>query len=225
MDFISKNEYQASLADISSALEIPKSTACNIVHTLTDLELLELADEKLMTYKIGYRSYAIGVGYKMHNDMFGTVRKELDRLAQEAKIAAGFYIYKEETLRLLDMQFSDRSAYPNYAIGSEWQVEDIPPGIVCLTDKSDELIRFIAVRKGIDADSFAESVSFAKQAGYSKGEFSQQLICYSFPCTDDEGHCRGALCIYELSSKITEEREDQIVELGKHFAANIARCL
>ena len=65
--------------EISRELDIPKTTAFEILYTLVDKGYLEIADDKLKTFKLGMQSFQTGISFLEKTDL----RQEAHPLLEE----------------------------------------------------------------------------------------------------------------------------------------------
>ncbi len=64
LELISNSETPPlGITEISNSLAIPKSSTFDIVYTLVEKNVLEIADEKLRTFELGLKSFTIGAAF------------------------------------------------------------------------------------------------------------------------------------------------------------------
>ena len=63
LEYITARKQAVTITEVSSALEIPKSSTHSILYTLAAKHFLELDDENRKTFKIGFRLFEAGVAY------------------------------------------------------------------------------------------------------------------------------------------------------------------
>jgi DNA-binding IclR family transcriptional regulator len=80
LELISKNPKGLSLNEIVNIMDIPKSSAFDILHTLNELEMIELLDARSRIYSIGVRSFIIGNSYIDNLDIIKIAEKYLEKL-------------------------------------------------------------------------------------------------------------------------------------------------
>jgi len=80
LEFIAENERPVTLAEICKGLNIPKTSTFEIIYTLIDKRFLELADEKLKTFKLGLKAFQVGVSYLMNTNLHKEARPVLENL-------------------------------------------------------------------------------------------------------------------------------------------------
>jgi DNA-binding IclR family transcriptional regulator len=81
-----------SLAEICRELDLPKSSAFELVYTLSSKGFLELADDQLKTFKLGMKLFQVGVSFLTNTSLHREARpvmEELMRLTGHTVLMAG----------------------------------------------------------------------------------------------------------------------------------------
>ncbi len=81
LDLISKNPNGLSLTEISKALEIPKTSAYDIVNTLLHMNVITELDHELKKFGIGLKAFEIGSAYIQNTELVKIVERPLKELA------------------------------------------------------------------------------------------------------------------------------------------------
>ncbi len=86
LELISNSETPLGITEISNSLAIPKSSTFDIVYTLVEKNVLEIADEKLRTFELGLKSFTIGAAFfKKKENLIQTARPYLERVMEETQ--------------------------------------------------------------------------------------------------------------------------------------------
>jgi len=63
LELVASSEQDLTLGDISTQLQIPKTSTFDILETLVHLNMLYIKEQRLKTYAIGVKAYVIGNNY------------------------------------------------------------------------------------------------------------------------------------------------------------------
>lgn len=83
LELISKNPKGLSLNEITEAMGIPKTSAFDILHSLSNLKMIELVDSRSKIYSIGVRSFIIGNSYIKNADLINISKPFLEELGNK----------------------------------------------------------------------------------------------------------------------------------------------
>ena len=86
LKLISKKPEGITLDEICQVMEIPKTSAYDIVITLVETGMLDVVKGQKQTFRIGLTAYRIGVSYTNHLDVIGTIEPILKAFAREIEI-------------------------------------------------------------------------------------------------------------------------------------------
>ena len=85
MSFVSENPNGVSLDQICDALSLPKTSAYDIVSTLVETKMLQVAYRQKMVYLLSVGAYRIGAAYRNNFDYLRSFEDVLFPLADELK--------------------------------------------------------------------------------------------------------------------------------------------
>jgi len=105
LDLIAKSARGISLSEVSNHLNIPKTSANDIIKALVDTEMVEILNERSMLYGVGVKAYYIGNAYLTNSSFIDKARSVIDQVGSKINktIFLGIpvsgeitYIYKYE---------------------------------------------------------------------------------------------------------------------------------
>lgn len=228
----SKNE-GATLKEIMLDLEIPKSSAFDIVQTLIHLDMINVIEGVQNRYVIGLETFRIGLSYE--KDMLKISQKYLKELAEKLNKTVFLGILKDGEVIYLDKREPSSPIVTTATLGSRNPVHCTALGKVMVFELSEEKIRKILKEKGMakntertitDPDKYIEHIEFWKRKGYALDdrEIEDNQLCISSPIRDASGKIVAAISAsgfynpnedLENSSKILKEITQKISkELG-----------
>jgi len=74
IELIASSDKSLGITEISNILDIPKSSTFDIVYTLVDRGFLEVADERLRTFKLGIKIFTIGATFLRKTNLIQVAR-------------------------------------------------------------------------------------------------------------------------------------------------------
>jgi len=86
LNLIAKGRKPLGITDLSKALHYNKGTVFNIVHTMTDLDVLDRSDDG--KFQLGSKMYILGRASDGHSHLIGTVHPYLEEINQKTKLSA-----------------------------------------------------------------------------------------------------------------------------------------
>ena len=82
LKLVSKNPDGITLDGICEKLELPKTSAYDIVTTLVEMGMVNVTRGQKQTYTIGLTAYRIGINYTNNLDFIGIIEPELKAFAK-----------------------------------------------------------------------------------------------------------------------------------------------
>lgn len=96
LSYVSEQPEGASLDQICAALSLPKTSAYDIVSTLVETNMLQIAYGQKLLYRLAVGAYRIGAGYRNNFDYLRSFEEVLAGLAHELKKTV-FYAVQSDT--------------------------------------------------------------------------------------------------------------------------------
>ncbi|SHH67171.1 IclR family transcriptional regulator [Clostridium grantii] len=232
LELISKNPKGLSLNEIVNMMDIPKTSAFDILHTLEELEMVELIDARSKLYSIGVRSFIIGNAYIDNADLVNIAKPYLEKLGEQAgktvflgKESKGkvIYLYKYEP---------ERAIITTCKIGNQNELHCTGLGKCALAFSEDykEIIDKLELRKRteftiVDKDKLTENVEQIKKQKFSVDfrEYEEHMLCLAAPLFDHKGEFHAAISISGLYVEGMDFKEE--VQMLQKTAETISRKL
>ena len=86
LKLVSKNPDGITLDGICEKLELPKTSAYDIVTTLVEMGMVNVTRGQKQTYTIGLTAYRIGINYTNNLDFIGIIEPELKAFAERCTV-------------------------------------------------------------------------------------------------------------------------------------------
>lgn len=238
LKLVSKHKDGLSLAQIVKALDLPKSTVFNIVHTLEKVGLLSCEGAGAPVYRLGIEALKIGLAYMNESTLDSVARPVLSRLSRETGETVCLSVRSGDADVVYVMHFlSDLEYQSKYSIGDVRPFLTLAMGKAMLSVLPEEEIRHIitpemfaecSISSVTDMDSLLTYLDESRRLGYIM-ESTEENVMFACPVAapilDIDGHLVAAISIVVMRDP---SNPDRVAEMGKkvHQAAlDISRRL
>jgi DNA-binding IclR family transcriptional regulator len=232
LELISKNPKGLSLNEIVNIMDIPKTSAFDILHTLVQLEMVELLDTRSKLYSIGVRSFMIGNSYIDNADLVNISKPYLEKLGEY--VGKTVFLGKESNGKVIYLYKyePERAIITTCKIGNQNELHCTGLGKCVLAFHEDykEIIDKLELRKRtdftiVDKDELIKNVEQIKKQKYSVDfrEYEDHMLCIAAPIFDHKGEFYAAISISGLYVEGRDFQEE--VEILRKTAETISRKL
>ncbi len=230
LEYIAKSKKGVTLSDIANELDIPVTSASDIVKALLDIEMIEIIDERSKVYGIGVKAYYIGNAFLSNTNLIDKAIPIIEDLGGELNKTVFMgkavndeitYIYKYEPRASIvtTCPIGSRTSLHATSLGKAMMAydEEILSRISnkSLTKKTSFTITSL--------DDLVEDLIRVRTRGYAIDDREQNelLHCVGAPIFDHTGQVIAALSISGMyASDIDVEYEGNLV---KEKALEISR--
>jgi DNA-binding IclR family transcriptional regulator len=234
LDFIASERRAVTISEISSALKIPKSSVFNLLHTLAAKRYLEIEDQNLKTFGLGFKLFQTGVSYLQNTRLHQIAHPILKSLMEESGETVFLAVEDEGKLVFLDSVETStsirttarlgRSTKPMYCSGlGKALLAAYPP------DRVREIVQkdgFVPVTENTvkNLEELLQELDRTRKRGYSidAREGDPNLICVAAPIYDQSNTAVAAISIATPYFKIDNRRRSQFGKLITETALNIS---
>ncbi len=230
LEYIAQKKQGVTLSDIGTELDLPITSASDIIKSLLETEMIELMDERSKIYGIGVKAYYIGNAFLSNTNLIDKAKPIIEELGMTLNktVFMGKEINKEITYIY---KFEPReSMVSTCPIGSRTSLHNTSLG-KALMAYDDDLRDYIKNKSLVkktpytitDHKVLMEELIEIRERGYAidDREQNEMLRCIGAPIFDHEGKVIAALSVSGLYSKNTDvEYEGNLV---KEKALQISR--
>lgn len=233
-ELLAEKDEPISVLEVVTGLGIPKSTAYELVNTLTDANYLERTRNGSIF--LGRKLFELGMVYKSHIDLM----KEGSRIVEELRDRTGetvqlsviehgmmLVLLKEEGL--MPIRIISR-------IGSRVPVNWAASGRLLVSDLDDEALRALladSVRQSptgnatLDIDELVAQVRLARSRGYASelNEANEHAGCVAAPVLDASGRCVAAISVVAPEQRLAPENRQRLIDAAIDAARTLSRRL
>lgn len=237
IDLISENREAMTIAEISRTLDIPKSTAFDLVYTLVDRGYL-VVDTKNKTFNLGLRLFQAGARYLENVSFYDIAHPLLEQVVSQAQETAFLAVENEGKLVYLDKVDSTSSIRTSCRIGASNPMYCTGLGKALMAALPEDEVRKIVKASGMarkteftitTEERLFRELNEARARGYAidDKESEVEVFCVAAPIRDASGKPFAAISIASLVSKMENDpaRVDAFGKLIADTALTISRSL
>lgn len=209
LDIISTHKEGLTLKDITEMVNIPKSSAFDILQTLLNEKFIESSRYNSKLYVLGSKAFTVCIRYVNDLDLIQIASPYIDSLTDELEIT-GFiskldgneiiYLYKHEGLncKLATCSIGTRAGIYYTALGKAllaFQDQKLQDHLI----ENMEFKRFTS-RTISSSEAFYNNLQLTRQQGYSceDRESEEHRICFGAPIFDHTGKAVAAISVSDL---------------------------
>jgi IclR family KDG regulon transcriptional repressor len=224
-----------AVAEIVSALQIPKSTAYELVRTLGDAGYIEQSP-KSPAFFLGRKLHELGMAYRSQVDLVregGRIVEELrDKTGETIQLSVFegdmmLVVLKEEGSRSLRIISQVGSRVPvNWAAAARLLVSDMEDApLMALLKRT---VRQSPTGKAIlDVKKLIQQIRRFRKQGYATelNEANEHAGCVAAPVIDDSGRCVAAISIVAPEQRLAKDNREQLIAAVRDAADRLSRRL
>ena len=230
LDFFARSKQALGISEISKKLKINKSTVFNIVHTLSDLQVLEGGPDG--KFRFGTRLYTLGRAAGDGADLIRTVHPYLEEIGKRTHVSVFFGIRSGLRTVILDKVDTDYDLKISSEIGQIIPLFAGAAGMVLVSQLPDSEIDAVlrenplkkfTPRTCIDPKAYKEAVQKVRVEGIAldREEYLEGIIALAVPIKTHRKNLQAALWAVGLKWQIPDLMIAEISELLKNAARDI----
>lgn len=235
LEHILEKDEPVTVAEIVSRLDIPKSTAYDLVRTLVDVGILERAD-RVGSFFLGRKLFELGMAYKSHIDLM----KEGSRVVEELRDLTGetvqLSVLENGMMLVLLKEEGSRPIRIVSRVGSRVPVNWAAAGRLLVSDFDDAALRDLLWRtvqqspsgKAItDVEQLAAQIRQFRAQGFGTevNEVNDHAGCVAAPVLDASGHCVAAISVVAPEQRLGAGNRPKLIDAVRDAAARLSRRL
>jgi IclR family transcriptional regulator, KDG regulon repressor len=235
LSWLSERRQGGSLADISRALRIPKSSALQLLRTLEHRQYVA-RDGATNRFRLGVRVLALGGAYAESMDLvregqpvLAELSRALDETCHLAVLAGldGVYVAKEESSQPMRMVSAVGRRLPAHATG-------VGKMLIAMLDEAVLLKRLRGVRLARLTPQTITSIARLREEcrltrerwfAFDREESTGGLHCIAAPVLDESGTCVAAISASVPAVRLPAERVPEILGRVCDAARRLSRAL
>jgi IclR family transcriptional regulator, KDG regulon repressor len=223
-----------TVAEVVKALRIPKSTAYELVRTLSTAGYLER--NGAATYFLGRKLFELGMAYRSQMDLLKEGGKVVEELRDETGETVQLSVLENNVMLVLVKEESSKpiriisrvgSRVPiNWAAAGRLLVSDLPPPELKIL-----LQRIVKPsptgRAPTDPDELVRQIKrFRTQGwGFELNEANEHAGCVAAPVIDISGKCVAAISIVAPEQRLQRQHREVLIDAVRRGADKLSRRL
>ncbi|CCU78707.1 Transcriptional regulator, IclR family [Halanaerobium saccharolyticum subsp. saccharolyticum DSM 6643] len=236
LSLISKSQESLTISEVSTTLDIPKSSTFNLLYTLVEKDFLEIDDDKLKTFKLGLKSFEVGTSYLQDRKVSQVAVPLVEKLMSEVKNTVFLavedknelvYLNKSEPLNEVRTTAKLGSRMPMYCTGLGKAILATYSNEHIKTKFSNENLKAVTKYTITNINDLIKDLEMIRSRGYSidNRESEEKLFCLAAPIYDFSEKAIATISIATLYSEITEDKIEEYSRKVRETALNISRKL
>ena len=224
LKLVSKNPDGITLDGICEKLELPKTSAYDIVTTLVEMGMVNVTRGQKQTYTIGLTAYRIGINYTNNLDFIGIIEPELKAFAKNVGKTVFFGVRSDHEVVYICKAEPENPIITTATVGTKNPVYCTSLGKAILA-YSDEETRRQVMGRILTTEGLKKELDMVKQKGYALDarEMEEHMECAGAPVFGPDGSVMGAISVSSLY-KPTEDYE-ALGRLVHEKALEVSRLL
>lgn len=233
---LAKSEMPLTLNEICKQLELPKSSAFELVQTLLYKGFIELDDARLKTYRLGLGIFETGMSYVSNLEIPHLARPFMQELNRQTGSTVFLGIEDKGKVVYLDKAESYSVMRPTANLGSRRYIHTTGLGKSLLAAMSDQRVTNLlgdgdlpsrTLYSKTTLPALLQDLHAIRKRGYSidDREDNMEMYCIASAIYDQWNQPAAAISVASMYSSMNEEREQMIVKLVKETALKLSNQL
>jgi DNA-binding IclR family transcriptional regulator len=209
-----------SVSEVSRRLQIPKSTAHNLLRTLEAFDFLHQEPGDRL-YRLGPRLFELSRLFSHHTPLMAAARPHLQRLAEQTRETVKLGVLSEDEVLILAAIESPYQLHTRGDEGKRAPLHCTGLGKAILAALPPERVREIAARRGLprytprtitSLDRLEQELALIRSRGYALDweENEAGVVCVAAPVPDPHGGLVASISVSAPISRMTRERVSRL---------------
>jgi IclR family KDG regulon transcriptional repressor len=230
LELVATSKEPLGISEITRALDFNKSTVFNIIHTLTDLEILKQAPDN--KFGLGIQFYLLSKASRSGSQIISTIHPYLERINQKTNLSVFLGIRSGLHAVIMDKVDAAYDIKISAEIGMRLPLLAGAGGKAILSQMSDDeidrilsknVLRQFTRHSSIDKIKYKNMLKKARREGiaFDKEEYIEGIRALAVPLKIDNGNPQFAIWAVGLKGQVKNEVIGTYAELLKKSAKEI----
>ena len=224
-----------TVAQIVDTLSIPKSTAYELVRTLTQADYLAPSGKGSGLY-LGRKLFELGMAYRNQVDLLKDGSKIVEELRDQTGETVQLSVLENQMMLVVLKEEGSRSLRIISQVGSRVPVNWAAAGRLLVSDLDDDSLTELlnaTIRQSptgnavMDVDRLIAQIRKVRRQGYSTelNETNEHAGCVAAPVIDSSGRCVAALSVVAPEQRLNKANRDRLIAAVRQAAEKLSRRL
>jgi len=224
-----------TVAQIVTELSIPKSTAYELVRTLSEGDYLSPSGRGSGLF-LGRKLFELGMAYRSHVDLLKDGARIAEQLRDETGETVQLSVLDNDLMMVLLKEEGVRALRIISQVGSRVPVNWAAAGRLLVSDMDDRALTALLSatvrpsptgRAATDVKKLITQIRKFRKQGYATelNETNEHAGCVAAPVIDASGRCIAALSIAAPEQRLTKANRDYLIERVTNAAQKLSQRL
>jgi IclR family KDG regulon transcriptional repressor len=234
-EFLLQLDAPTTIGEIVSALQIPKSTAYELVRTLSDSGYLEPGRRGGGIF-LGRKLFELGMAYRAQVDLLRDGSQIVEELRNDCGETVQLSVLENDMMLVLLKEEGSHPVRIISRVGSRVPVNWAASGRLLVSDLDDNELNSLlskSVRQSptgratVEVDKFIQQVRKARKQGFFSevNETNEHAGCVAAPVIDGSGRCVAAISIVAPEHRLTKANREALTKKACTAAAELSKRL
>jgi len=224
-----------AVAEIVTALKIPKSTAYELVRTLSDAGYLERMGKEGRLF-LGRKLFELGMMYRSQIDLLKEGSQVVEALRDATGETVQFSVLENDMMLVLLKEEGSHPIRIISRVGSRVPVNWAAAGRLLVSDLDDATLQGLLKRTIVqspsgkavmDVDKLVQQIRKFRRQGYAVeiNEANDHAGCVAAPVIDATGHCVAAISVVAPEQRLDRVSRDKLIDAVRNAAEGLSHRL
>jgi IclR family KDG regulon transcriptional repressor len=224
-----------TVAQIVAELSIPKSTAYELVRTMSEGDYLAPSGRGSGLY-LGRKLFELGMAYRSHVDLLKDGSRIAEQLRDETGETVQLSVLDNDLMMVLLKEEGVRPLRIISQVGSRVPVNWAAAGRLLVSDMDDKALAALLAstvrpsptgRATTDVKKLITQIRKFRKQGFATeiNETNEHAGCVAAPVIDATGHCIAALSVVAPEQRLTKPNRDFLIGRVMNAAEKLSRRL
>jgi DNA-binding IclR family transcriptional regulator len=231
-EFLLQKGEPATVGAIVAALQIPKSTAYELVRTLTEAGYLEPSGRGAGLF-LGRKLFELGMAYRGQVDLLRDGSQIVEELRDVTGETVQLSVLENDMMLVLLKEEGSRSIRIISRVGSRVPVNWAAAGRLLVSDLDDTTLGALlkrSVRQSptgrsiTDVPKLIQQIRKFRKQGYATelNETNEHAGCVAAPVIDGSGRCVAAISVVAPEHRLGKQNRDELIRRVREASAKLS---
>jgi IclR family KDG regulon transcriptional repressor len=231
-EFLLQQGEPATVGSIVGALQIPKSTAYELVRTLTEAGYLEPSGRGAGLF-LGRKLFELGMAYRGQVDLLRDGSQIVEELRDVTGETVQLSVLENDMMLVLLKEEGSRSIRIISRVGSRVPVNWAAAGRLLVSDLDDATLSALLTRSVrqsptgrsiTDVPKLIQQIRKFRKQGYATelNETNEHAGCVAAPVIDGSGRCIAAISVVAPEHRLGKQNRDELIRRVREASAKLS---